>query len=71
MDTDSELMSLQQSVATLQHHDAITGTEREKVANDYKIKVLDSVKKSEESIGMIVGLVYKLGFRNSNYYILS
>lgn len=54
-DTDPYLIQLQDSVAVMQHHDAITGTEKQKVANEYNSQMLKGIVKSEESIGTIIG----------------
>lgn len=54
-DTDPHLTKLQDSVAVMQHHDAITGTEKQRVANEYNNQMLKGIVKSEESIGAIVG----------------
>lgn len=52
---DPNLMSLQESISILQHHDAITGTERDEIATDYRDKVVKAVTKTEESVGGIIG----------------
>lgn len=55
LDSDPALAVLQDAVATIQHHDAITGTEKQVVANDYVRQLHKGILKSEESIGLIIG----------------
>ncbi|KAG5887528.1 hypothetical protein JTB14_022140 [Gonioctena quinquepunctata] len=54
-DTDPDLVTLQESVAIMQHHDAISGTEKQEVANDYSRLIREGIEKSEKSIGLIIG----------------
>lgn len=53
-DHDIYTLDLRQAMGVLQHHDAITGTEKQFVANDYA-KLLDSaIKKAEEPLSEII-----------------
>lgn len=47
--------SLRQVMGTMQHHDAITGTEKEHVAKDYTSMLTKAIRKTENHIGKILG----------------
>ncbi|XP_063925700.1 lysosomal alpha-mannosidase-like isoform X1 [Zophobas morio] len=66
-DHDIYTLDLRQAMGVLQHHDAITGTEKQFVANDYA-KLLDSaIKKAEEPLSEIITtLLGKNGSPNLN-----
>ncbi|XP_044269447.1 lysosomal alpha-mannosidase-like isoform X2 [Tribolium madens] len=53
-DYDDDLTLLKQAVGILQHHDAITGTAKEAVANDYSRLLNKGIKKAEPSLNVIV-----------------
>ncbi|XP_059486976.1 lysosomal alpha-mannosidase-like [Neocloeon triangulifer] len=54
------LISLREAMGVLQHHDAITGTEKQYVANDYA-KILDmAIKKCDETNSEHLNLLVKL-----------
>ncbi|KYB25900.1 lysosomal alpha-mannosidase-like precursor [Tribolium castaneum] len=53
-DYDDDLTLLKQAVGILQHHDAITGTAKEAVANDYARLLNKGIKKAEPSLNVIV-----------------
>jgi lysosomal alpha-mannosidase len=53
-DQEDSLTLLKQSVGILQHHDAITGTAKAAVANDYARLLAKSIKRAEPSLGNIV-----------------
>lgn len=52
---ESSLNDLREVMGIMQHHDAITGTEKQAVANDYARMLTKAIEKAEEPIGVIVG----------------
>ncbi|CAG9856046.1 unnamed protein product [Phyllotreta striolata] len=54
-DTDPHLDTLRDSVAVMQHHDAITGTESQAVTYNYVDMMNAGIRSAEESIGLIIG----------------
>lgn len=42
-------------MSTMQHHDAITGTEKERVAYDYSRILTSAIRDTEKSIGKTIG----------------
>lgn len=42
----------------MQHHDAITGTEKQAVADDYARILTKALRKAEERLGEVVGYVF-------------
>lgn len=51
---DPSLTSLREAMGTLQHHDAVTGTEKQHVADDYVRLLNQAIKKAEEPITNII-----------------
>jgi lysosomal alpha-mannosidase len=56
-DIDDSLNDLREAVGIMQHHDAITGTEKQAVANDYARLLTKALKKAEAPVGTTVGYV--------------
>ncbi|XP_050516902.1 lysosomal alpha-mannosidase isoform X2 [Diabrotica virgifera virgifera] len=56
---EENLRSLREAVGTMQHHDAITGTEKERVAKDYSRILTSAIRTTEENIGGIIGKILK------------
>ncbi|EGR32713.1 hypothetical protein IMG5_073080 [Ichthyophthirius multifiliis] len=50
----SKLDSLEQNMAILQHHDAVAGTEKQKVADDYQYRIYNSTQKLNEVLHKVV-----------------
>lgn len=48
------MMSLKQAMGVMQHHDAITGTEKQHVANDYHRLLHKAVGKSVDAAGEVI-----------------
>ncbi|XP_057661508.1 lysosomal alpha-mannosidase-like [Diorhabda carinulata] len=57
---ENNLRSLRETVGTMQHHDAITGTEKERVAKDYARILTDGIHQTELSIGNILSNLLKI-----------
>ncbi|KAJ8970122.1 hypothetical protein NQ317_003840 [Molorchus minor] len=55
IDYNENLTSLREVMGTMQHHDAITGTEKEKVALDYVRLLTKAIRETEEPMGQIIG----------------
>ncbi|CAG9841045.1 unnamed protein product [Diabrotica balteata] len=58
-EAEENLRSLREAVGTMQHHDAITGTEKERVAKDYARILTSAIRATEENIGRIIGKILK------------
>jgi lysosomal alpha-mannosidase len=58
-DVDDSLNDLREAVGIMQHHDAITGTEKQAVANDYARLLTKALKKAEAPVGTTVGNLLK------------
>lgn len=59
MQTESGNMSdslthLRETMGVMQHHDAITGTEKQAVANDYARLLTRAIEKAEEPLSSII-----------------
>lgn len=52
---ETNLKSLREIMGTMQHHDAITGTEKEHVAKDYIKMLTKAIRDTESHIGKIIG----------------
>lgn len=52
---ESHLTHLREVMGTLQHHDAITGTEKQAVSHDYIKMLTRSIKEAENPLGLIIG----------------
>lgn len=63
---EDEIVQMQKSVGIMQHHDAITGTEKQHVANDYARIMDEAFKDSEMKIN---GYISKLLSSNSSQQI--
>lgn len=46
--------NLREVMATFQHHDAITGTEKQHVANDYVRQLSAAIYTAEQPLGAII-----------------
>lgn len=53
-DYSEHLSELREAMGTFQHHDAITGTEKQHVANDYVKQLTKAIKEAEKPIGEII-----------------
>ncbi|KAG5862675.1 hypothetical protein JTB14_006632 [Gonioctena quinquepunctata] len=58
-ESEENVRSLREAMGTMQHHDAITGTEKETVAKDYARLLTEAIRKTEQNIGGIVGTLLK------------
>ncbi|RZC38887.1 Glyco hydro 38 and/or Alpha-mann mid domain containing protein, partial [Asbolus verrucosus] len=56
---DKNIIDLRRAMGVMQHHDAITGTEKQAVANDYAAMLHKAIKKAEEPLGSIIGQLLK------------
>lgn len=54
-DFDQDLVNLREVMGIVQHHDAITGTAKQAVSQDYVRSLTDAIKQTEVHIGTIVG----------------
>lgn len=54
MDYSSNLTLLKEAMGIMQHHDAITGTEKQAVAQDYARLVTKAIKTAESNLDDIV-----------------
>lgn len=52
-----DVTSLKHAIGVMQHHDAITGTEKQLVANDYHRLLHKAVGKSVDAVGEVILLV--------------
>lgn len=52
---DESILDLRAAMGVMQHHDAITGTEKQAVAFDYAKMLHGAIKKAEEPVGTIIG----------------
>ncbi|XP_028137565.1 lysosomal alpha-mannosidase [Diabrotica virgifera virgifera] len=59
-EAEENLRSLREAVATVQDHNAITGTHKERVAQDYSRMLRDAIKTTEESVANIIGKLLKV-----------
>lgn len=53
-DHEADLTLLKEAVGILQHHDAITGTAKEAVANDYVRLLTKSIQRAEPTLNVVV-----------------
>ncbi|EFA08767.1 lysosomal alpha-mannosidase [Tribolium castaneum] len=53
-DYEQDLTVLKQALGIIQHHDAITGTAKEAVANDYVRLLAKGIQNAESSLGVII-----------------
>ncbi|XP_044269680.1 lysosomal alpha-mannosidase-like [Tribolium madens] len=53
-DHEEDLTLLKQALGIIQHHDAITGTAKEAVANDYVRLIAKGIQNAETSLGVII-----------------
>lgn len=53
-DFSSNITLLKEAMGIMQHHDAITGTEKQHVAQDYARIVTKAIHKAESNINTIV-----------------
>jgi lysosomal alpha-mannosidase len=53
-DDDKNIVDLRMAMGVMQHHDAITGTEKQDVANDYTSMLYKGIAKTQDSISKII-----------------
>jgi lysosomal alpha-mannosidase len=53
-DDDKNIVDLRMAMGVMQHHDAITGTEKQDVANDYTTMLYKGIAKTQDSISKII-----------------
>ncbi|XP_018570360.1 lysosomal alpha-mannosidase [Anoplophora glabripennis] len=58
-DNAKSLQNLREIMGIMQHHDAITGTEKQHVANDYVRLLTKAIKVAEKPLGKVVGELLK------------
>lgn len=70
---ESHLNSLREVMGIMQHHDAITGTEKQHVADDYALMMHKALQACESNVRSIVNEMYveKLDIRNCLYLNIS
>jgi lysosomal alpha-mannosidase len=54
-DYGESIADLRGAMGVMQHHDGITGTEKQAVSNDYAQMLHQAIKKAEEPVGTIIG----------------
>lgn len=52
---DSKINALRTAMGVVQHHDAITGTEKQFVADDYARMLNAAIEKAQEPVSAIIG----------------
>ncbi|RZC14230.1 lysosomal alpha-mannosidase-like, partial [Asbolus verrucosus] len=58
-DKESSIINLREVMGIMQHHDAITGTEKQAVAKDYARMLTEAIKYAEVPTGVIIGDLLK------------
>jgi lysosomal alpha-mannosidase len=58
-DYDKNIVDLRMAMGVMQHHDAITGTEKQDVANDYTSMLYKGIAKTQDSISKIISDLLK------------
>ena len=53
----STLVALQRAVGLVQHHDGITGTEKQAVANDYALRLNDGIIQTEKEMNEVLFVI--------------
>lgn len=53
----ADLVSLTEAVGLVQHHDGITGTEKQAVADDYEMRLYDGVVQAEKSLNEVLFVI--------------
>jgi lysosomal alpha-mannosidase len=56
-DDDKNIVDLRMAMGVMQHHDAITGTEKQMVATDYNSMLYLAIEKTQDSMSKIIRLV--------------
>ncbi|XP_023312846.1 lysosomal alpha-mannosidase-like, partial [Anoplophora glabripennis] len=56
---EENVRSLREVMGTMQHHDAITGTEKEHVAADYTRMLTKAIRETESHLGKVLGNLLK------------
>lgn len=51
------IQNLREVMGIMQHHDAITGTEKQHVANDYVRLLTKAIEVAEQPLGEVIGYV--------------
>lgn len=64
-DFSSDITLLKEAMGIMQHHDAITGTEKQHVAQDYARIVTKAINRAESNIKTIVKLVNKSNLKQN------
>lgn len=59
---DSKINALRSAMGVVQHHDSITGTEKQFVADDYARMLDAAIKTAQEPISSIIGYIQKLSY---------
>lgn len=57
-------------MGVVQHHDSITGTEKQFVADDYARMLDAAIKTAQEPISTIIGYLQKLNYLLFNLFFL-
>uniref|UniRef100_A0AAV1T648 Alpha-mannosidase n=1 Tax=Peronospora matthiolae TaxID=2874970 RepID=A0AAV1T648_9STRA len=63
----STLVALQRAVGLVQHHDAITGTEKQVVTDDYALRLNDGIIKAEKEMNEVL---FVIGEKESYHFCL-
>lgn len=54
-DDDKNILKLRMAMGVMQHHDAITGTEKQAVTDDYSLQLNEGIEEAEEPLSNIIG----------------
>ncbi|TDH68309.1 hypothetical protein CCR75_004479 [Bremia lactucae] len=63
----AQLVALQRAVALIQHHDGLSGTEKQSVTNDYVLRLYDGIVKAEKELNEVL---FVIGEKESYHFCI-